>query len=202
MRRLTTALAAALALALCASAHAADEAPAAERGLTDLLGGATWSERRLTITAGVVDLDMDGAGSDQRAVHAAVAGQAISGYRFKDTMPAGGILGLGLSANAWRIRDDVHAWAVAPYAVGIAGVYADINERLRGQLTLNAGPGVSYISGDGDSDVGFGWTWGAEATLAITAGDARGFGIGLGYAEQRLDEFEQRGVYVAITIGL
>lgn len=191
-----------VALAVTAAAQAAEPAATSERGMNDLLGGATWAERRLAITAGLVDLDVDGADGDQRAGYAAVTGQALAGYRFNDKSPAGGILGLGLSANFWRVHDDVHLWAVAPYAVGIAGVYADINDRLRGQLTFNAGPGISYVDGDGGSDLGFGWTWGTEATLAITQGDSRGLGVGIGYAEQRLDEFEQQGVYFAITIGL
>lgn len=195
----------AAALTVCSSLVAADQAPdassAGERSMTDLLGGATWTERRLAITGGLVDLDVEGTRHDQRAVFAGFTAQAISGYRASATAPVGGILGLGAAMNLWHVQDDIDLWAIAPYAVGIVGGYADINQRLRGQLLFNAGPGLAYVDGERNSEFGFGWTWGVETSIAITEGDSRGLGVGLGYAEQRLEEFSQQGVYVSITVG-
>lgn len=191
------------AIALCATLVAADppaEAPAGG-SMTDLLGGAAWSERRLSITGGLVNVDVDGTRADQQAGYISVAGQLVSGYSFRESSPAGFLLGLGASLDGWRISDDIDLWAIAPYAVGIAGVYADVNDRLRAQLSFEAGPGFAYVSGDRDSDFGFGWTYGVEATLSLSQGENRGLGVGLGYSEIHLEEFSQEGVYVAVTIG-
>lgn len=190
------------AIVLCTTLVAADppaEGPAG--GMTDLLGGAAWSERRLSITGGLVTVDVDGTRADQQAGYISVAGQLVSGYSFREKSPAGFLLGLGASVDGWRISDDIDMWAVAPYAVGIAGVYADVNDRLRAQLSFEAGPGFAYVSGENDSDFGFGWTYGVEAALSLSKGENRGLGVGLGYSAIHLEEFSQEGVYVAVTIG-
>jgi len=190
------------ALAMSAALFAADPPEAAPTAdMNDLLGGAAWSERRLSITGGLVNVDVDGTSADQQAGYISVAGQLVSGYAFRDKSPAGFLIGLGASVDGWRISDDVDMWAVAPYAVGIAGVYADVNERLRAQLAVEAGPGFAYVSGENDSDLGFGWTYGVEATLSLSKGDNRGLGVGIGYSEIHLEEFSQAGVYVAVTVG-
>lgn len=198
MTRLSATL---IALTTCAVVGAAEPAAATENRLYDLLGNATWSERRISITGGLVDLDVDGYDSDQRAGYLGAAAQAISGYRFNEKNPAGAVLGLGASAHAWLANDDVDLWAVAPYAVGIAGVYVDVNDRVRGQIALDAGPGFAYVSADSDTDFELGWTWGLEGTVTISKGENRGMGIGLGYSEVHLDEFTQSGLYVALSIG-
>jgi hypothetical protein len=197
MNRLTAAMSA---LVVCSALSAAEQ-EAKEAGMTDLLGGAAWSERSIAITAGLVNLDVDGTRGGQSATYLAATGQMVSGYAFRENGPTGYLLGIGASVNGWRVSDDIDLWAVAPYAVGIAGIYADVNDRLRAKVAVNAGPGFAYVSGERDSDVGFGYTYGIEATLSLSKGENRGLGVGIGYSVIELEEFSQEGVYISVTIG-
>ncbi len=188
-------------LVVCATLAAEEPVAAKERGVSDLLGGAAWSERQLAITAGWVNLDIDGVRGDQSATYIAATGKMVSGYSFRENGPAGFLLGLGASVNGWRVSDDIDLWAVAPYAVGIAGLYVDVNDRLRAQVAVDAGPGVAYVSGENDSEFGVGYTYGIEATLSLSKGDSRGLGVGVGYSVIELEEFSQEGVYFAVMVG-
>jgi hypothetical protein len=194
---------------LCLNLHGGEAAPAADvpdssdANMFDLLGGATWQQRRIDLTLGLVDLSVDGMhGNDQRALFISGSGQAVSGYQFNAKSPAGGILGLGATAKGWWGHDDIDLWAAGPFATAIAGVYADLNDRLRLELTADAGPGLAIVSiqGQGDS-LQFAWTWGIESAVSITRGENVGLGVAIGYAETHVTDFDQQGLYLALRIG-
>lgn len=190
-------LCAALALA-AAAAHAADQG--GDAGMFDLLGGASWQERRAELVLGRLDLDVDGVRDDQTAWYASVGASAVSGYRAGER-PVGGILGLGAAAKLWWGNDDVDVRALAPFALGVAGVFATINERTRGDLTARLGPGLSWARIGDESDMGFAWMWSAEATVTVTQGDGAGVGIGAGYESVHLEDFTQEGIFVLLRVG-
>ncbi len=170
--------------------------------LTDPLGGAAWKERRVEVTGGSINLGVDGYSDSQQALYLAGAVYAVAGYKGKDTVPVGAILGLGANLKTWYGIDDVDLFAVAPFVVGVAGVYADINDRNRLELLGRLGPGLGYASvGDNSSGVEFGWTYAIETSMTVSQGGSKGLGVGLGYEVINLGDFEHDSVYFAIRIG-
>ena len=192
-----------LALVCAGSLVAAEGAPepSSDRSLYDVLGGASWSERRGEIIVGWSDLDVDGVDGDQGAWYLSVAASALSGYRTGKSKPFGGILGLGASVKTWMGNGDTDIFAIAPFAHAIAGGFADFSERTRLSLTGRAGPGLGWVTVDGDSDLGFAWNWAIEGTLAVTKGESAGVGVGLGYESVTLNDFTQEGPYILLTVG-
>jgi hypothetical protein len=143
---------------------------------------------------------VDGVGQDQDAWYLSAAASAISGYQAKGR-PFGSILGLGASLKTWWGNDQVEVRSVAPFAYGIAGVYCDFSDRTRTELTVRAGPGLSWTRLDNDSDLGFAWTWAVEGALSVTKGDSTGLGVGVGYESVQMADFSQEGPYVMLRIG-
>lgn len=193
----------AILLATCAALSAADGAPepTQQRSLYDLLGGATWSQRRGEIILGWSSLDVDGIDANQSAYYLSAAASAISGYRAGADKPFGGILGLGASVKTWWGNDDVDVRAIAPFAYGIAGGYADFSERTRVSLTGRLGPGLGWVEVGSDSDLGLAWNWAVEGDLTLVEGESAGLGIGVGYEAVHVEDFTQEGPYVVLTIG-
>lgn len=179
---------------------AADNAPAAERGLFDLLGGAAWSERRAEAIIGYSSLDIDGVRDDQNAWYFSLGASAVSGYKAKER-PVGSILGLGASLKGWYGNDDVKVRSLVPLVYGIAGVYSEFSERTRTELTGRVGPGFAWAKIGDESDTGFAWTWAVEGALTVTKGDGAGVGVGIGYEYLNVDDFEQEGPYVMVRVG-
>jgi hypothetical protein len=171
-----------------------------ERSMIDLLGGANWSERHGEAIVGWTSLDVDGYNRDQSAWYLSAAASAISGYRVKER-PFGTILGLGASVKTWWGNDDVDVRSIAPFAYGIAGVFCDVNDRTRAEITGRAGPGLGWTKVGDESDIGFAWTWAAEGAITVTKGDSVGLGIGVGYEFVQVDEFTQEGPYVMLRVG-
>lgn len=177
--------------------------PAAEGGspsMTDLLGGADWSERHGEIIFGWTSLDIDGLDRDQDAVYLSAAASAISGYKSTD-QPFGTILGLGASLKTWWGNDQTDVSSIAPFAYGIAGVFNNFSETNRGELTARIGPGLAYTTIGDDSELGFAWTWAVEAALTAVRGEAGTFGVGLGYESVQVDDFTQEGPYFMLRVG-
>lgn len=171
-----------------------------DRSMFDLLGGATWSERHGEVIVGWTSLDVDGYNRDQGAWYLSAAASAISGYRVKER-PFGTILGLGASLKTWWGNDDVDITSIAPFAYGIAGVFCDVNDRTRAEVTGRVGPGLGWTKVGDESDIGFAWTWAAEGAITVTKGDGVGLGLGVGYEFVQVDEFTQEGPYVMLRIG-
>ncbi len=184
-----------------APAAAAPAAPADGRGIYDLLGGATWSERRAEVTAGLSELHVDGVDGRQRAVYLSGSATALSGYQASGERPFGSILGVGASLKTWWGNDEVDVSVIAPFAYGVGGTFAQLSERTRLELTGRLGPGLGWVSVDGERELGFAWTWGLEASVTLTKGDSVGLGLGLGYEEVHLKDVEHDAVYVALRFG-
>lgn len=179
-----------------------DPAPAAgERSASDLLGGATWSERRLELMAGLPELEVDGVSAEQRALYISATGSLVSGYASGRQPAFGGILGWGASLKGWVGNDDVDVRAIAPFALGIGGAYATLSSRTRLDLTARLGPGLAYVDAGRDAETSFAWTWGIEAAIALTSGDNAGLGVGVGYEAIDLGDVEQDGIYIALRFG-
>ena len=196
-------LTSALTSAETAPAPAPAPAPASDGpSLTDPLGGAAWKERRIEVTAGLISLGVDGYRDDQRALYLAGSAYAVAGYKGKDTVPVGAILGVGGLLKTWYGTDDVDLFAVAPFAVGVAGVFADLNDRNRLELLGRLGPGLGYASvGDNNSGIEFGWTYAIEASLTVSQGGSKGLGVGVGYEVVHFGDFEHDSVYLALRFG-
>jgi hypothetical protein len=201
---LTTSLAATAGEAAPKASAPAADAPkpaAGERSASDLLGGATWSERRLELMAGLPELEVDGVSADQRALYVSATGSLVSGYASGRQPAFGGILGWGASLKGWVGNDDVDVRAIAPFVLGIGGAYATLSPRTRLDLTARFGPGLAYVDAGRDAETSFAWTWGLEAAIALTSGDNAGLGVGVGYESIDLGDVEQDGVYVALRFG-
>lgn len=184
-----------------ASAEPAATDTTASRSFYDLLGGATWSERRLTATAGLPELEVDGYAADQRTLMLGITAEAVSGYRAGPERPAGGILGLGASLRTWWGNDDVRVKAVAPFALAVAGGYTRFNERTRLDLVARAGPGLAVAKVGDESRNGLAWTWALEGSMNLVAGDNAGLGVALGYESTHLKDIEHSGPYIALRFG-
>jgi len=187
---------------LCLSALAglyAEDAPK-ERGMFDLLGGATWSERHGEAIVGWSSLEIDGVPDDQNAWYLSAAASAISGYQVKDK-PFGTILGLGAGLKTWWGDDDVKIRSVVPFVYGIGGFYSHFSERTRTELVGRVGPGVGFSKVGNESSTDFAWTWAVEGALSVTKGESAGLGVGVGYEAIHVGDWSQEGPYIMIRIG-
>ncbi len=169
-------------------------------GLYDLLGNATWSERRLELSAGLVDLSVDGVHDTQRALYLSGSAYAISGYRAAGP-PAGGLIGLGTSLKTWWGNDDVDVHALAPFAMGVIGAYAHLSDRTRLELSGRVGPGVARVQIEDETRFDFAWLWAMEASVTLVKGDSAGLGLALGYESVHLKDVQQDGPYIALRFG-
>ncbi len=172
------------------------------QGMFDLLGGAAWKERRVEVSVGWNSVEVDGVKDEQSAVYLSGSAFAVSGYRKKDSVPIGGILGLGATVKTWIGQDNVDLWAIAPFALGVAGVFTDLNDRNRIEVIGKFGPGIGYVDIDGEGSTEFGWTWGIEGSLTITKGESRGLGVGIGYESIHLGDLDQDAFYLALRFAI
>ncbi len=186
---------------ILAALGAAETAPDEGRSLYDVLGGATWSERRIELSGGILSVHVDGVDAHQRAVYLSGGAYAVSGYHSPSEKPIGGILGLGASVKGWWGQDDVDVRAIAPFALGVAGVYTDLNERTRLELSGRAGPGLSFVRAGSESEIGLAWTWAIEAAVSLTKGNSSGLGVALGYESVALKNVDQDSAYIGLRFG-